>query len=467
MKKFVKILLILVIIGFNINVFATGEETITGEDPTTENGETSEQSKSSDATLSEVYINEQKVVCTDKICELIIKDNSVDKVEITYKTNDSKATVSKKSIKESLKEGENLFDVLVTAEDGTEQKYTFKVTKKVLSTDSSLKKLVINGTEINLKENTLKYQTTVSYATKKLEIEATTNNSEAKLVDGKDNKISYDFFDSEKEIKIKVQAEAGDMSTYVITVKRREEADATLKTLKIKNASLDFQSGVFDYEIKVLRNVTKLEIEATANDSKAEVKVTNPDNLEIGDNTVKVEVTNDGNLKTYTIKVVKLDEEDTKLANLSSLKIEGYELDFKEDVYEYDLKIGDINFLKIEATPKVEGLKPEITGNLDLVNGSIIKIKVYYDEETYTVYKINIEKDEIVEKNNNVGLIVIIIVGSLLLTIVVVLVIVFIRKKKGKNKKIKNKKQEDNIKLEVKKEDVISITSDEEIEDII
>ena len=74
-------------------------------------------------------------------------------------------------------------------------------------------------------------------------------------------------------------------------------------------------------EIKVLKNVSKLEIEATPNDSKATVKVTNPENLEIGENSVKIEVTNDGNLKTYNVKVIKLDEEDTKLANLNSLKI--------------------------------------------------------------------------------------------------------------------------------------------------
>lgn len=465
MKRFIKILLILIIICFNINVFAT-EEDNTIEVKTEIENKDEETKKSSDATLKEVFINGVKVVCTDNVCELIIKDNSIDKVEITYKTNDAKAKVSKESINESLKEGENNFEVLVTAEDGTEKTYTFKITKKVLSTDSSLKKLTINGNEITLKANTLKYKTTVSYATKKLEIEAITNNKEAILVDGKDGKISYDFFDETSEIKLKVQAEAGDMSTYVITVERREEADATLKSLKITNASIDFQSGVFDYEIKVLRNVNKLEITATPNDLDADIKITNPDNLEIGENIVKVEVTNDGNLKTYTIKVTKLDEEDTKLANLSSLKIEGYDLNFKEDVYEYDLKIGDVNFLKIEAIPKVEGLKPEITGNLDLVNGSIIKIKVYYDDETYAVYKINIEKDEIVEKNNNLGLIIIIVVGSLFLTLAIVLTIIFIKKKNGKNKKQKNKKQVGNI-PEVKKEDVISITSDEEIEDII
>ena len=45
-----------------------------------------------------------------------------------------------------------------------------------------------------------------------------------------------------------------------------------------------------------------------------------------------------------------------------------------EDKYEYDLKIGDDNYLVIKALPKIDTGKVEVTGNLDLVNGSIIKI---------------------------------------------------------------------------------------------
>lgn len=486
MKKVLKFFLILLIMCLNINVLATNDNNNIEQVEVSEEKENNDAStkdtnddtnienstsKSSDATLSEVNINNEKVVCTLKdkvyVCEKLIKDNSINKVVITYKKNDSKASVSKEKIEEELKEGINEFKLEVVAEDAkTKQEYVFKITKEMLSTDSTLQKLVVNGEEIKLKEDTLKYQTTVSYSTKKLEIEAVPNDSKALISDFKDNKISYDFYDEKSEIKIKVEAEDGSMTTYVITVSKREEEDATLKSLKISNVSFDFESGVFDYEVTVLRNVDILEIEAVSTDSDADIKIDKPKKLEIGENIVKIEVSNDGNIKTYTIKVNKLDEEDKNLAKLETLKIKGYELDFKEDTYLYDLKIGDVNFLEIEALPKVEDAEVEITGNLDLVDGSIIKIKVIYDEETSSIYKINIIKEEIKEKDNNFLMYIIIGSSLLVLIVVIIIIIIIIKKKKNRNKKSDNK-EEIKIEKNINKTDVISITSDEEIEDII
>lgn len=467
MKKLVKICLFLMIFSFNINVLA---ENVQEEETTVETG------ASSDATLTDVYINEQKVVCSNYVCELIIKDNDVANVVITYKTNDEKASVSKEKIEETLKNGENTYTVTVTAEDGTEQIYTFKVTKKVLSTDSSLKKLLINGEEITLSKGTTKYQTTVSYATNKLDVEVEPTDSNASLVDSNTNKISYDFFEDEKELRIKVQAEAGDITTYVINVSRRDEADATLKSLTIDEVDLNFESEIFDYEVTVLRNVSSLEIEAIPTDNEATVKIDNPKNLEIGENTVKIEVDNDGNIKTYTIKVTKLDEEDITLANLKSLTIEGYTINFQEDVYEYNLEIGDVNFLVIDAIPKVDTAKVEITGNLDLVDGSIIKIKVSYDDEISNVYRLNISKNLSVNESNTTLKIVIIVVVVLIVIAVVVLLIIQKKKKnKPNNKKNDNKKDikenDEEVKIEQGDEskpiNTEEISNDDELIDII
>lgn len=494
MKKLVKIWVFLLIFSFQINVLATNteegnktdtvvkdenQEENTGENTNkNENNENNENSsqdskKSSDNTLKNIKINGETIVCKDNLCEKIIEDNSVDKVKITYELNDKKATIEKEKkngIEETLEEGVNEFSVKVEAENGDKKTYTFKITKKLLSTDSSLSKLTINGEEIKLENDKTKYELDVSFSTKKLEIEATPNDTNASVEGAKDNKISYDFFESEKEIKIKVFAEAGEATTYVIKVTRREEADATLKKLTIKNASLDFESGVFDYETKVLKSVETLEIEAIPNDQEAKITIENPDNLQIGENVVTIKVVNDGCEKVYTIKVERLDEEDKTLANLKSLKIEGYELEFKEDVYEYELKIGDVNYLNIEAIPKLEENKVEITGNLDLEDGSIIKIKVYYDEENYNVYKINIIK-EITEKEKDSMLFIIvgIIVSCAIVVSIIIFIVVKIKRKDNKNKEKKEKielKEEEPIKKDKSKKDIINLV-DEEIEEII
>ena len=166
MKKFSKLLLILLTLVCFTNVKA---ETLTEDSA----------DKSSDATLKDVVINSEKVVCTDYVCEQIIENNDINKVVITYKTNDEKASVSEEKLEKDLNEGLNEFKIVVTAEDGTTKDYTFKITKKVLSTDSSLKKITVNGTEVTLKTGVVKYNVDVSYASKKIEIAVEPNSSKA------------------------------------------------------------------------------------------------------------------------------------------------------------------------------------------------------------------------------------------------------------------------------------------------
>ena len=454
MKKLEKILVfILLLFSFSINVYAEGETNnptegeTTGEGESTEQGETGETTDPTDtlkAELTNIKVNGTNVVCNDnKVCEYIIKDNSVKSVKVTYDVSDGTADPESGFTKE-IEEGTTDFKVVVTSED-KKNTYTFKITKKIVSTDSSLKKLTVNGQEITLKEDTLKYQTSVSYTTKKVEIEAIPKDEKTKVIDFNNNKASFDFFESSKEFKIKVQAEDGSLTTYSVTVTKRSEADVTLKSLTIKNHKIDFSSEVTDYELKVLKNVSKLEIEAKATDSKANVKITNP-TLQIGENTIKIEVSNDGNTNTYTIKVTKLNEDDKTLGNLKSLKIEGYELEFSPDKYEYNLYIEDDNYLVINAIAKMEEAEVEITGNLDLVDGSIIKIKVTYDEDIYNVYRINISKEgtNIAKKRISKKAIALVILFDVLA--MVVLGIVHIKEKIGKQKNNQDQTKNNNTK---------------------
>ena len=423
-----KLLIFLLSIGmflsFNINILnvkaenetgtengeGTGGETGSGTgeteggsgdtDPAGQTGESGNESGEettslkSDATLKNITINGVKVICSDKyVCEYIVNNNDITTAKVVYELTNSNATVDTKSgFTKELKEGENKFEVKVTSEDKSKSNtYKFIITKNTMSTDSTLKRLVVNGTEITLNENELKYKTTVSFTTKKIEIEAIPTSDKATVVDFKSNKASFDFFENSKDVKIKVKSEAGDMVTYTVTVTKRSEADVTLKSLTIKNHEIEFDSEVTDYELKVLKNVDKLDIKAVAASKNANVKITNP-KLVVGENEVKIEVSNDGNTNTYIIKVTKLNEDDKTLANLKSLEIDNYEIDFKPDKYEYTLKIENENYLVINAIAKLEDADVEITGNLDLEDGSIIKIKVTYDDEFYNVYKINIEK---------------------------------------------------------------------------
>lgn len=436
-KKINRLLLILLLFCVFLKVQAEDEEEVT-------NQVEQEQEEPVEVVLElkNIEINGDKNVnCSDYVCKYTINDASVEKVKITYEATDG--TVTPTSINDNLKEGENKFEVKISKDD-KEVKYVFEINKKKLSTDSSLKSLTVNGQNVKLDQEDSKCVATVSYATKKLDIEATPNDSTATVIDFTNNKASFDFTNNSKEIKIKVKSEAGDMKTYVLTVTRRSEADVTLKSLTIENYDIDFSKEVTDYELKVLRNVNKLNITAKASNSNADVKINNP-NLQIGENTITVVVTNDGSTNTYTIKVTKLDEDDKTLANLKSLTIEDYDIDFSPDKYEYDLKIGNVNYLKIKAVPKLSEAEAKITGNLDLENGSIIKIKVTYDKELYNVYKINIIKDEKVLSKEKVSKKAIIFVMAFDIISMISLGILQIRTslKKASNTKKTNKTNKD------------------------
>ena len=119
---------------------------------------------------------------------------------------------------------------------------------------------------------------------------------------------------------------------------------------------------------------------------------------------------------------------------------------------------------------------------MDLVNGSIVKVRVTYTSGLTNVYRINIIKDEEVEKpKNNTAKIIIIIAIILILIAAGLLVFIQIRNKKNKNNKPKDKsgevKKEDNITtvdsnvnlekiVTANPSDVISMPPDD-VEDII
>ena len=463
MKRLLNLLLITILLSSSfINVFAEGENGHTTS-PTTTNETSGEEPTNPDdpdepeqkweAKLFNVKINDTEVKCENFLCEFSIKKNDVKSVKITFEKSEGATTSKDSGFSIDIDDGTTDFEVKVTSKDEKiKNTYKFKITKAKISTDASLKLLSVNGEEINLKEGTLKYTASVGFAIKKLEIKAVPNNDKATVVDFKDNTASFDFLVNSKEIKIKVQAEDGQVLTYVLTVTKREEADTTLKSLTIKNYKIDFSSDVTNYELKVLKNVSKLEIEAKATDKNAKVKITNP-NLQTGENTVKIEVINDGNTTTYTIKVTKLNEDDKTLANLKSLTIEGYELDFSANKYEYDLRIKNENYLKIKAEAKSNDADVNITGNLDLTDGSIIKIRVNYDEDIYNVYKINIIKDGTVVTKNSINKKAAVIVIVFDIFSMIIMGILNLKEKFGNNKKNKTEESED-IKKVIKKSNI-------------
>lgn len=79
---------------------------------------------------------------------------------------------------------------------------------------------------------------------------------------------------------------------------------------------------------------------------------------------------------------------------LSDLKIDGYDIDFRKDIFNYDLTIGDESSLNITPSVDNNNLTFEIYNNENLVNGSKIYIEVRNKNDEIQTYYINITKEE-------------------------------------------------------------------------
>lgn len=190
-----------------------------------------------------------------------------------------------------------------------------------------------------------------------------------------------------------------------------KSSDATLKSITVGGKKYNNPNTTTTAD-NVSADTSSIKIEAQANDSKAKITGTGTKELITGTNRFTIKVTaEDGSTKSYTIKITKLEEEDTTPniveetnqeeqkqeepeLRLSSLIIEGVELipKFDAELFEYSVYVTNINELKIDAKANIEDATVEITGNTELIEGeNTALIKLTKDEKT-VVYKITINK---------------------------------------------------------------------------
>jgi len=243
--------------------------------------------------------------------------------------------------------------------------------------------------------------------------------------------------------------------TYYACYEKKEveaQKELYLKTLKVlDNKNEEIKFGTFsikklDYEFKVLNEVDKLEIIATADDNVT-IEYDGYENLVVGENNVIIKLTDENNITNeYKLKVTRLKEGETitNINYLSALVIGNYNINFNKDKFNYNLTIDkDINKLVINAVPLNEKHQVEYINNNNLENGSVIEINVLDGEDNVTTYKINIKKE-----SNNILLYV--AIGVILFLIIVLVILIIIKKnQRGKsiNKEEPKNKNEANVEV--------------------
>ena len=220
-----------------------------------------------------------------------------DKVVISAECNDNLATVVGTGEK-SLKLGENKFDVIVTAQDGTTKNYSVIIDRINNEEKPKLKSLIINGEEMNLAEGSLNYTYRVNSLVQSLDIEALGTSEDYTIeIDGNDELV-----DGENIVTVTVIDTNNVKTIYTITVIKDTDTSLGLSDLTVEGYNINFDKEVLEYNITI-NGEESLNINAVPTSEDYSVEITGNSNLKDG-STIRIVVTDASfNTKVYTINV--------------------------------------------------------------------------------------------------------------------------------------------------------------------
>ena len=207
--------------------------------------------------------------------------------------------------------------------------------------------------------------------------------------------------------------------SFNINVIRPISTDNSLSNLEANVGTFDkeFDKDTLEYTLTVPYDTEEVNLSGVLGDSYATVKGLTTYKLD-GDKTVAyVTVTaEDGTERVYTITIVReakpIEEEKTEVKEevkaspvayfysdnnyLKSLEIDGYDIDFDREVYEYNITVGsDVDSLDIKAIPEDYRSRVEITGNENFKTGdNEVIITVTAEDGSERVYKILVKKEK-------------------------------------------------------------------------
>ena len=201
--------------------------------------------------------------------------------------------------------------------------------------------------------------------------------------------------------------------SYEATIAAPMSTDNNLKSLTVSNATISpaFSAGTTNYTADVPFSVSKLNVTATANDSKAKVSVNSPNLVPGGTTKVTVTVTaENGSTKTYTI-TVKREQDPNYTASgnndLSAITVDGFLLSpgFNASITQYVIWLPyETTSIKIGGTTQDSKASVEVIGGDNLAAGQDNPVKVICtaengDKKEYTVVvKRAAAHDDIVEE---------------------------------------------------------------------
>ena len=252
--------------------------------------------------------------------------------------------------------------------------------------------------------------------------------------------------------------------------KPRNTSDASVRLKLISDENLDFTFSSFKtiYDIIVLFDVNKLNLNIVPNNELATYRIEGSQNLEIGDNTIDIYVTSpDGSKElcyTLNIKRLKRGEEiyyPEKDSSLKSLTIEGFSINFESIILDYNIHLKyDQDEINVKGVPTNDNAKVSVSKTAELNNGDTVEVVVTSEDgSSKTTYMINITKDSPPKDYRKT-----IYIGSFVVAISIVILIILKTNRSNKNNPLLRKKKTEEPK-EDKKEETTDKKVEEKVED--
>jgi hypothetical protein len=269
------------------------------------------------------------------VTEISFRASAIDKSAlITINGNSTPQDVFFKS--PPLSFGENIFRIKILSESGDSGIYQVKVWRR--SNNSALKLLEVDKGRLMpaFVQGISSYSDTVKGSIEKIQVTANAADSNAKSVKimnalgPSHSNAVVSLVTGSNPVPIKVTAEDGQVSDYLLTI-YRQSSDDSLKYLETSAGAIQpsFAPGIRDYMITVANAVTDLTFKATASAHTAGIMMngapiisgisTLPKSLLVGDNRFNFLVSSEsGDTLSYTLIVHRKSAD----AGISSLKVD-------------------------------------------------------------------------------------------------------------------------------------------------
>ena len=297
----------------------------------------------------------------------------------------------------NLRYGSNEVKIRVTSSDGSASKtYVLNVIKQG-NIDNNLEALAIDGELVeDFNPNTTHYELEVEYEKESTLIEAIPADETASVT----GTGYYSLSEGLNTINVYVTSQSGLIKTYEIEVTRKNNTYLNMLVTDRGEVSPTFIKTTTQYTLEVENEIKDITVIGIKESSNAEVTGNGKYDLNVGENTIKITVTNNGYTKEYSLVVTRKGSSNTNLKYLTVAEsILDKEYSNEED--EYTVYISDdITNLSLSYEPEDETTIVEEIGNSNFdetnetvtlkvtsTGGQIREIKIHIireDESTFS-----------------------------------------------------------------------------------